>query len=160
MKAIFPLCVLVSVVLWAWAFAAPRAPTPVPEELVGTYKLFRYEPGPTQTDKSNPYIEGHNQVFEFHADGTYAVRQIVAGGAEMSRWEGLVLVPRAGRMEFRQVSNDRALMRATDENIEQVYRWEWRMTKIGEIPPYDKMIQALVLTNAKLGFELFLQKES
>lgn len=159
MKAIFPLCVLMTVVLWAWVFAAPRAPTPVPKELVGRYRLFRYEPGPTQSDKSNPYIEGHDQVFEFHQDGTYAVRHMVAGGAEMSRWEGLLLFPRAGRMEFRQVSNDRQLLRATEDNVEQVYRWEWRNTQRGERPPFDKIITALLLTNTKAGFQLYLKKE-
>jgi hypothetical protein len=159
MRAIFPLCVLVSVVLWVWAFAAPTIETRIPKELIGRYKVFRYEPGPTQTDKANPYVEGHNQVFEFHPDGTYAVRQIVTDGHEMSRWEGLALFPRKGTMEFRQVSNDRQLLRRTEADIEQVYRWEWRQTKMGEIPPFDKTINALLLTNTQEGFQLFLEKQ-
>ena len=153
MKALALACLLAAAGLWSWALLAPTEEHVLPADLAGRYKLFRYEPG-TGGSKTNPFPPDQIRIYTLREDATYLIQILVAGDSEMSRSEGLLLFPESGRVEFRQISSNRVLDRASDSadatTRDQHYGYAIRRLQEGPV---------LVLTHAKQGYELYLRPE-
>ena len=148
MKAVLPACLVLAAALLAWAVLIPADAPSLPEDLVGHYKVVRYEPGEQMEDKQDPFPEGQTQMYEFRADSTYLQQQIVLGNVEMWRAEGRLVSPSDGQLEFVRISADRQSIAPNEDR--QRYDYRWQRTPEGRV---------LLLTHTEQGYELYLRRE-
>ncbi len=148
MKAVLPACLVLAAAFLAWAVLAPADPPALPEELVGHYRMVRYEPGEQMEDKSDPFPEDQIQMYEFRANSTYLQQQIVLSNVEMWRAEGRLVSPSDGQLEFVRISADRQPISQIEDR--QRYDYRWQRTPEGRV---------LLLTHVEQGYELYLRRE-
>jgi len=118
MKRVVPiLCLVGAAGVWAFAILAPREPEPdpLPERLVGTFQLIRYD-APKGKAVENPLPPGKEHLFRFAADGTYAVSVMINGGYEILRTEGVVTVS-GDEMTLTAISTNREEDRVPPERF-------------------------------------------
>ncbi|MCZ6788258.1 MAG: hypothetical protein O7E54_13945 [Planctomycetota bacterium] len=148
MKAVLPVCLVLAAALLAWAVLVPADPPSLPEDLVGHYRVVRYEPGAQMEDKVNPFPEDQTQIYEFRANSTYLRQQLVLGKVEMWRAEGRVVSPADGQLELVRISADRQPIAPNE--YRQLFDYRWQRTPEGRV---------LRLTHAEQGYELYLRRE-
>jgi hypothetical protein len=148
MKAVLPVCLALAAALLAWAVLVPADAPSLSEDLVGHYRLVRYEPGAQMKDKSDPFPDGQTQRYEFRANSTYLQQQLVLGNVEMWRAEGRVVLPADGQLELVRVSADRQPIAPNEDR--QLFEYRWHRTSEGRL---------LLLTHAEQGYKLQLRRE-
>ncbi len=126
MKTWIFLCVVGIGAFWTWALTARGERTPLPEEFVGHYRLYRFEP-PKGKQMANPYAGNQVWYHELRADGTYRTRVLLPSKYEMTREDGVVEI-RDGALELTRISTNLFEDRGRPADV---YQPEWRQDKEG-----------------------------
>jgi len=137
-----------AVALLGWAVLVPADAPSLPEDLVGHYRVVRYEPGAQMEDKSDLFPADQTQKYEFRANSTYLQQQLVVGNVEMSRAEGRLVSPEDGQLELVRISTDRQPIAPIEDR--QLFDYRWQRTPEGRV---------LLLTHTEQGYELHLRRE-